>query len=98
MPGRGALGHAARQVLLAHRDEQLRIGLTAFVKPRGVGAIAHALAQQDEAVERRLYPPQLPIGDVGILLIADQIGQMRVLRGTHQAHSLVGDAALVDGE
>ena len=71
MPGRGALGHAARQVLFAHRDEQLRIGLTALVKPRGIGAIAHALAQQDEAVERRLYPPQLLVGDVGILLIAD---------------------------
>ena len=98
MPGWGAIGHAARQVLLAHRDEQLRIGLAALVKPRSVGTIAHALAQQDEAVERRLYPPQLPIGDVGILLVADQIGQMRVLRGPHQTHRLIGDAALVDGE
>ena len=71
MPGRSAVGHTTRQVLLTHRNEQLRIGLTALVKPRRIGAIAHALAQQDEAVERRLYPPQLPIGNVGILLIAD---------------------------
>ena len=98
MPGRGAIGHAARQVLLAHRDEQLRIGLAALVEARGIGAIAHALAQQDEAVERRLDPPQLLIGNVGILLVADQIGQVRVLRGAHQAYRFVGNAALMDGE
>ena len=84
--------------MLAHRDEQLRIGLAALVEPRSIGAIAHALAQQDEAVERRLDPPQLLIGNVGILLVADQIGQVRVLRGAHQAYRFVGNAALVDGE
>ena len=98
MPGRGAIGHAARQVLFAHRDEQLRIGLAALVEARSIGAIVHALAQQDEAVERRLDPPQLLIGNVGILLVADQVGQVRVLRGAHQAHRFVGNAALMDGE
>ncbi len=98
MPKRGVIRHAARQFLLAHRDEQLRILPTAFLKPGSIGAIAHTLAQQDETVERRLYPPQLLIGDVGIFLIAYQIGQVSILRGTHQTHGLVGDATLMDGE